>query len=95
SNAPPNMKIEVEVGDFDELKQAVAAKVDIIMLDNMSPEEIVKAVKMVKKKALIEASGGIDLVNVVDVAKTGVDIVSIGALTHSARAVDIAMTLNS
>ena len=93
SKAPPYMKIEIEVKNLKELKEALKAGVDIIMLDNMSLEEMTKAVQTVKKTVLLEASGGIDLVNVIDVAKTGVDIISIGALTHSARAVDIGMEI--
>ncbi len=87
------MKIEIEVKNLKEVKEALKAGVDIIMLDNMSLEDMTQAVQMVKKNVLLEASGGIDLLNVTDVAKTGVDIISIGALTHSARAVDIGMDI--
>jgi nicotinate-nucleotide pyrophosphorylase (carboxylating) len=93
SKAPPYMKIEVEVRNLKELKEALKAGVDIIMLDNMSIKDMTKAVEIVKKRVLLEASGGIDLLNVIDIAKTGVDIISIGALTHSARAVDIGLEI--
>ncbi len=93
SKSSPYMKIEIEVKNLKEVKEALKAGVDIIMLDNMSLENMTKAVQTVKKNVLLEASGGIDLLNVADVAKTGVDIISIGALTHSARAVDIGMDI--
>ncbi len=93
SKSSPYMKIEIEVKNLKEVKEALKAGVDIIMLDNMSLENMTKAVQMVKKNVLLEASGGINLLNVTDVAKTGVDIISIGALTHSARAVDIGLDI--
>ena len=93
SKSPPYMKIEIEVKNLKEVKEALKAGVDIIMLDNMSLEDMTQAVQTVKKNVLLEASGGIDLLNVTDVAKTGVDIISIGALTHSARAVDIGLDI--
>jgi len=65
------------------------------MLDNMKPEDMRKAVKLVKGRALLEASGGITLDNVRSVAETGVDLISIGALTHSARALDISLELET
>lgn len=87
------MKIEVEVESIEDLTKAVEAGADIIMLDNMSLADMRKAVQIVKGKSLIEASGGINLDNVREVAETGVDIISVGALTHSARAVDISLQL--
>ncbi|MEG0457618.1 MAG: carboxylating nicotinate-nucleotide diphosphorylase, partial [Oscillospiraceae bacterium] len=73
------LKIEVEVRNFDELKQALQAKADVIMLDNMSCEDMKKAVEITNKKAVLEASGNITLENISLVAKTGVDIISLGA----------------
>ncbi len=89
------MKIEVEVGNFDELREALDAGADVIMLDNMSLDEMAQAVKITKGRALIEASGNVNINNVRTIAETGVDLISIGALTHSARAVDISMKIIS
>jgi nicotinate-nucleotide pyrophosphorylase (carboxylating) len=91
--APHLMKIEVEVRTIDELKQALEVQSDVIMLDNMSVEDVAHAVEITNKKALLEVSGGINLYNVRQYALTGVDIISIGALTHSAPAVDIGMDI--
>jgi nicotinate-nucleotide pyrophosphorylase (carboxylating) len=87
------MKIEVEVKTPEEAIQAVEAGADIILLDNMNIEQTRQAVELVKGRALIEASGGITLENVHTVAETGVDRISIGALTHSAKALDISLEL--
>jgi nicotinate-nucleotide pyrophosphorylase (carboxylating) len=89
--APKGLKIEVEVESVQQASEALAAGADIIMLDNMKLEDMRKAVKLVKGRALLEASGGITLDNVRSVAETGVDFISIGALTHSARALDISL----
>lgn len=86
-------KIEVEVRNLDELKEAIDAKVDVIMLDNMSPELMSEAVKITDGKALLEASGNITSETIRAVAESGVDIISIGALTHSVRAFDISMRI--
>ncbi|MBU1711253.1 MAG: carboxylating nicotinate-nucleotide diphosphorylase [Proteobacteria bacterium] len=91
--APHTMKIEVEAERLDQVEECLAAGADIIMLDNMSLAEMRKAVELVQGKALIEASGGVTLDNVRDIAETGVDIISIGALTHSAPASDISMLI--
>jgi nicotinate-nucleotide pyrophosphorylase (carboxylating) len=88
-------QVEVEVGSVSEALEAVEAGADIIMLDNMSLEDMRKAVKSIHGRALIEASGGITLDNVRAVAETGVDFISIGALTHSARALDISLELEA
>ncbi|MBI3594794.1 MAG: carboxylating nicotinate-nucleotide diphosphorylase [Nitrospirae bacterium] len=85
--------LEIEVKNLKEVKLALAAGVDIILLDNMKPPEIRKAVKLINGSAFIEASGGINLFNVREIAETGVDFISIGALTHSARAIDISMDI--
>ena len=87
------VKIEVEVRNLDELDEALTAKADIIMLDNMDIETMTKAVEIAKGKAILEASGGITDETIADVAKTGVDYISIGALTHSVKALDISMRL--
>ena len=86
-------KIEVEVRNLDELKEAIEANVDVIMLDNMSPELMAEAVKITNGKALLEASGGITSDTIRAVAESGVDIISIGALTHSVKAFDISLKI--
>jgi nicotinate-nucleotide pyrophosphorylase (carboxylating) len=92
--APPELKIEVEVKTTQEAIEAVKAGADIIMLDNMGLEDMRQAVQLIKGHALIEASGGITLDRVKAVAETGVDLISIGALTHSAKALDISLELD-
>jgi nicotinate-nucleotide pyrophosphorylase (carboxylating) len=93
AGAPHGLKIEVECSTLGEVGEALAAGTEIILLDNMAPDTIAEAVRRIAGRALIEASGGIDLDNVRAVAEAGVDIISIGALTHSAPAIDIHMTL--
>jgi nicotinate-nucleotide pyrophosphorylase (carboxylating) len=92
---PHTMKIEVEASSLDQVRECISCTVDIIMLDNMEPDMMREAVKFADGKALLEASGGINLDNVREVADTGVDYISIGALTHSAPACDISMRLKS
>ena len=87
------VKIEVEVENLSQLQEALKVQVDIIMLDNMDLETMKEAVKMVKGEALIEASGGITLEKVREIARTGVDLISVGALTHSVKALDISMEI--
>jgi nicotinate-nucleotide pyrophosphorylase (carboxylating) len=94
-NAPQRLQIEVEVGTGSEALEAVEAGADIVMLDNMNLEDMRKAVISIRGRALIEASGGITLDNVRAVAETGVDFISIGALTHSAKALDISLELEA
>jgi nicotinate-nucleotide pyrophosphorylase (carboxylating) len=89
--SPFPLKIEVEVENLDQLMECLACRVDIIMLDNMDIETVRQAVKLVDGKAVVEASGGVNLDNVRSIAETGVDIISIGALTHSVSACDISM----
>src|SRR3990167_2137585 len=84
-------KIEVETSDIEQVKEALIAGADIIMLDNMSPEQMRKAVRLIDRNALVEASGGINIKNVREVAETGVNFISVGALTHSASALDIGL----
>lgn len=85
------LRIEVEAGSLDEVKDALAARVDRIMLDNFSIADLRKAVELIAGAAETEASGGIGLDNVRDVAETGVDFISVGAVTHSARALDVSL----
>ncbi|OGV97929.1 MAG: nicotinate-nucleotide diphosphorylase (carboxylating) [Nitrospinae bacterium RIFCSPHIGHO2_12_FULL_39_42] len=92
-NAPHLMKIEVEVKSIKEVRDALKCKADVIMLDNMDISTIKRAVRLINKVALVEVSGGVNLKNVVEITATGVDYISIGALTHSARAVDISMEI--
>lgn len=87
------VKIEVETRNFDEVREAVTAGADVIMLDNMNCEQMAEAVKIIDRKATSEASGNITLENIGEVAKTGVDIISLGALTHSVKAFDISMKM--
>ena len=92
-NAPHTVKIEVEVEDLSGTEEALKAGADIIMLDNMDPEQMREAVRMVKGRAKIEASGGIDLDTITGVAGTGVDYISVGALTHSPKAADFSLEI--
>lgn len=87
----PALKVEVEADTLDPAAQAVAAGADIILLDNMTPEQLRAAVRMVGGRAQTEASGGVSLATVRAIAETGVDFISVGALTHSARAMDIGL----
>jgi nicotinate-nucleotide pyrophosphorylase (carboxylating) len=94
-SSPERLPIEVEVGAVSEALEAVEAGADVVMLDNMGLEDMRKAVKSIRGRALIEASGGITLDNVRAVAETGVDFISVGALTHSAKALDISLELEA
>lgn len=89
SKVPHTLKIEVEVDTLEQLQEALAAGADIILLDNMDIPTLKKAVKITKGRALLEASGGINEKTIAAIAKTGVDIISSGALTHSAVSLDI------
>lgn len=88
---PPTLKVEVEVTTLKEVEEALSAGAEIIMLDNMSPTEMQKAVQLIEGRALVEASGGVSLENVREIAATGVDWISVGALTHSVRALDLSL----
>ena len=92
--APPKLKIEIEVKTTKEAIEAAEAGADVIMLDNMNLEDMRQAVQLIKGRALIEASGGINLKKVRAVAETGVDLISIGALTHSPKALDLSLELD-
>jgi nicotinate-nucleotide pyrophosphorylase (carboxylating) len=93
AGAPHTLKIEVEVTSLAQLTEALAAGADVALLDNMTVAEMEEAVAFAVGRITLEASGGINLGNVADVAGTGVDLISIGALTHSAPAVDISLEL--
>ena len=90
-NVPHTQKVEVEVRNQVEVAEALDAGADILLLDNMSTEELRAAVEMIDGRAITEASGGVNLETVRDIAETGVRLISVGALTHSYRAVDISM----
>jgi nicotinate-nucleotide pyrophosphorylase (carboxylating) len=90
---PKSIKIEVETSTLDQVQQAIDAKVDIIMLDNMSSSMMIEAVALINKRAKIEASGNMTLKRIRKVASTGVDYISIGALTHSVKALDISQRI--
>ena len=90
-SANPTLKIEVEADDLKQVAQAVDAGADIILLDNMQPKTLREAVQLVTGRAKLEASGGVNLDTVRTIAETGVDYISVGALTHSAHAVDIGL----
>ncbi|RQD75049.1 MAG: carboxylating nicotinate-nucleotide diphosphorylase [Candidatus Syntrophonatronum acetioxidans] len=90
---PFTVKIEVEASNLEEVEESLAVKVDIIMLDNMSLEDMKEAVKIIDGRALTEASGGINLNNVRSIAATGVDFISVGALTHKVKSLDISLDL--
>ena len=93
-NSPQRLPVEVEVGTVAEASEALEAGADVIMLDNMNLEDMCTAVQSIHGRALVEASGGITLDNVRAVAETGVDSISVGALTHSTKALDISLELN-
>jgi nicotinate-nucleotide pyrophosphorylase (carboxylating) len=92
-NSPHTLRIEVEVETMDEVREAMEARADAILLDNMSLEEMRQAVTLVQGRCLLEASGGINLETVRAVAETGVNLISVGALTHSVRALDISLDM--
>ena len=94
ADRPHGLKVEVEVGDLDQLAEALSAGAEAILLDNMSPDMVSEAVTRAGGKALLEASGGITLETVSDYAKTGVDLISVGALTHSVRAIDLSLEVD-
>jgi nicotinate-nucleotide pyrophosphorylase (carboxylating) len=93
SGVPPAFTIEVETRDLDEVRQALEGGADIIMLDNMDLDTMAEAVALIGGKALVEASGNVTLETVADVAATGVDFISVGALTHSVTAADVSLIL--
>lgn len=90
----PRMIIEIECASLGEVKEALKVSPHVLLLDNMTPEELKKAVKLIGGKIPTEASGGITLENIAQYAKTGVTYISVGALTHSAKAVDMSLELD-
>jgi nicotinate-nucleotide pyrophosphorylase (carboxylating) len=90
----PELEVEVEADTLAQVEQALAARADAILLDNMSPAEMREAVRLVAGRARTEASGGITLETIRDVAERGVDTISIGALTHSAPALDVSLEVD-
>ncbi len=90
---PHTLKIEVEVRDIDDVREALNARVDVVLLDNMDLSAIKEAMRIIDGRLTVEVSGGVTLNNVEEIAKIGVDLISIGALTHSAKAVDISIDL--
>ena len=93
ADAPPGIQVEVECATLAEVAEAVEAGVPRLLLDNMSPDELRRAAQLVNGRAELEASGGITLDNVRSVAETGIDFISVGALTHSAPALDVSLLL--
>jgi len=89
------LKIEVEVTNLQELKEALTAGAEAILLDNMTPAQLAKSVKLIAGRAICEASGGITLQNVRAIAETGVNLISIGRLTHSAPALDLSLLIQT
>ena len=94
SELPAGIKLEVEVDRIDQIAPVLAAQVDIIMLDNFKLEDLRKGVELINGKCVVEASGGVNLETVGEIAKTGVDVISVGALTHSARALDLGLDIS-
>lgn len=91
--SPHTIKVEVEVEDLKALEEAIEAGADLVLLDNMASSMLKEAVKITSGRIPLEASGGINLKNIEEIAKTGVDIISVGALTHSAKAVDVSLEM--
>ncbi|MEW6378030.1 MAG: carboxylating nicotinate-nucleotide diphosphorylase [bacterium] len=91
--APHLTRIEVEVDFLDQIDECLAVGVDCILLDNMNPDELRKGVELINRRCLTEASGGIQGENIPEIAATGVDLISAGALTHTVKAVDINMEI--
>lgn len=89
--APHGMKVETEVQDIEQMRAAIDAGADIVMLDNMSPDDVASAVEVAAGRVQLEASGGITIDNIRSYAETGVDLISVGALTHSAPVLDVAL----
>lgn len=94
-NIPAGIKVEVETTNLDEVREALAAHADIIMLDNMNNQDMAEAVKIIAGKAKTEASGNMSIPRLKEVAATGVDYISVGALTHSVTALDISMNIKT
>jgi nicotinate-nucleotide pyrophosphorylase (carboxylating) len=94
-HAPPTLKIEVEAESVQQALEAIAGKADIVMLDNMSLEDMRRVVELAEGRVLLEASGGVTMDNLGSIADIGIDMISVGALTHSAPALDMSLELES
>ncbi len=92
-NVPHTIRIEVETDNLEQVRECLECRVDVIMLDNMTLEEMREAVRLINARALVEASGNVNLDTVRGIAETGVDLISVGRLTHSALACDISMEI--
>jgi nicotinate-nucleotide pyrophosphorylase (carboxylating) len=95
NQAPHTLRIEIEVTSVEQLREALEGRPDIILLDNMRPDEIRECVEITAGRALLEASGGVSLQAVRAIAETGVDYVSVGRITHSAPAMDISLEIGA
>ncbi len=95
ANVPDGIKIEVETTNLEEVREALSVKADIIMLDNMANDEMAEAVRIIAGQAQTEASGNMNIPRLKEVAATGVDFISVGALTHSVTALDISMNIKN
>jgi nicotinate-nucleotide pyrophosphorylase (carboxylating) len=95
AGSPHTLRVEIEVTSYAEAEEALAGGADVVLLDNMSVEEMAQAVRLLKGKSLTEASGGVTIANIRAVAEAGVDIISSGSITHSAKALDISLDVES
>ncbi len=95
ASMPHTTRLEVEVDRLDQIPFALAGGADIILLDNMGPEQLRQAVELIAGRALTEASGGVTLESVAAIARSGVDLISVGALTHSVKAMDVGLDLGA
>jgi nicotinate-nucleotide pyrophosphorylase (carboxylating) len=93
ANAPHSLRIEVEVTELDQVDEALAAGAEVVLLDNMTPAQVAEGVKRIAGRAIVEISGGVNLSTVRGFAEAGPDLISVGALTHSPRAVDLSLEL--
>jgi nicotinate-nucleotide pyrophosphorylase (carboxylating) len=93
--SPHTLRVEIEVLTYEQAQEAVEANADVILLDNMSVEEMARCVRMIDGRSLTEASGGITIENVRAIAEAGVDLLSSGSLTHSAKALDISLDVET
>jgi nicotinate-nucleotide pyrophosphorylase (carboxylating) len=89
------VKVEIEVDTLEQLDAALAEPIDAVLLDNMKPAMLAEAVRVVDGRVLVEASGGVDESNVLEIARTGVDVISVGHITHSAPALDVSLEMSS
>jgi nicotinate-nucleotide pyrophosphorylase (carboxylating) len=93
--SPHTLRIEIEVETYEEAEEALAGGADVILLDNMSPEEMARVVRLTRGRALTEASGGVTIDNIRAIADSGVDLISSGSITHSAKALDISLEIEN